>query len=202
MEVSSLLKIGIKSLIFTNPEDSGHLNINPGQLEVLLTTLIIECNLPLRLVESPSFRDLLICLNPEIESWLPGDHHTIQTWISRQFDFRKQQVKEHLQRAVSCIHITTDLWTSGNNLALLGAIAHFINPRGDLEEVLIALKEVNGPHTGENLSRYILEALDGFNITTQLGYFQMDNASNNDTLIREISTGKWLYRCGNIYAFY
>jgi hypothetical protein len=71
-------------------------DVNPDQLEVLLTTLITECNLPLRLVESPSFRNLLVYLNRQVEPWLREDHHTIRTWISRQFDFQKQQVKKRL----------------------------------------------------------------------------------------------------------
>lgn len=92
------IKNDIKSLISCRLEDLedidysdifGYSNINADQLEVLLTTLITECNLPLRLVESPSFRNLLVYINPRVEPWLPEDHHTIQTWISRQFDFQK-----------------------------------------------------------------------------------------------------------------
>jgi hypothetical protein len=61
---------------------------------------------------------------------------------------------------------------------------------GNLEEVLICLKEVEGSHTGENLSQYILQEIDDFDITSRLGYFQMDNAPNNDTMIREVSASK------------
>jgi hypothetical protein len=164
-------------------------DVNPDQLEVLITTFITECNLPLRLVECSSFRNLLVYLNRQIEPWLPEDHYTIRSWIIRQFDFYKQQVKEQLQASCSCIHISTDLWTSGNDLALLGAIAHFVNSQGDLEEALICLKEVDGPHSGENLSLYILQAIDDFDITPRLGYFQMDNAPNNDVMLREVSIG-------------
>ena len=168
-------------------------DVNPDQLEVLITTFITECNLPLRLVECSSFRSLLVYLNRQIEPWLPEDHHTIRTWILRQFDFYKQQVKKQLQDSISCIHISTDLWTSGNDLALLGAIAHFVSSQGDLEEVLICLKEVEGSHTGENLSRYILQAIDDFGITPRLGCFQMDNAPNNDVMLREVSVGLYQF---------
>jgi hypothetical protein len=130
-----------------------------------------------------------VYLNHQIEPWLPEDHHTIRTWIQRQFDFNKQKIKDQLRTALSCIHISTDLWTSGNDLALLGAIAHFVNSQGDLEEVLICLKEVEGSHTGENLSQYVLQAIDDFEITPRLGYFQMDNAPNNDVMLREVSIG-------------
>ena len=66
-------------------------------------------------------------------------------------------------------------------------IVHSVDLHGNLEEVLICLEEVNGPHTGENLSQYILEAIYEFNITSRLGHFQMDNAPNNDVMIREVS---------------
>ena len=92
------IKVIIKLLIY-NLEDFDYSDfiqpdINPDQLEVLLTTLITECNLPLRLVESPAFRNLLVYLNYQVEPWLPEDHHTMQGWISRPFDFQKQQVKK------------------------------------------------------------------------------------------------------------
>jgi hypothetical protein len=45
----------------------------------------------------------------------------------------KQQVLKRLPASLSYINITTDLWTSGSGLALLGAITHFANHQGDLE---------------------------------------------------------------------
>ena len=78
------IKISIKLLTSYNLEDIDYSDfisqsdVNPDQLEVLLTTLITECNLPLRLVESPSFRNLSVYLNRQVEPWLPEDHHTIQ----------------------------------------------------------------------------------------------------------------------------
>jgi hypothetical protein len=42
-------------------------SVNPDQLGILLTTLITECNLPLCLVESPSFRNFLVYLNRQVE---------------------------------------------------------------------------------------------------------------------------------------
>jgi hypothetical protein len=172
-------------------EDSGseHSTINPDQLEVLYVNFVTSCNLPLRLVECPSFRNLLTYLNGSIDTWLPEDHHTIRTWIMRQYEFQKLQIKERLQTALSCVHLSIDLWSSGNGLALIGIIAHILNPNGELEEFLISLKEVKGQHNGENLSRYVLQAINDYEIASKLGYLQMDNASNNDSMIREISVG-------------
>ena len=51
------------------------------------------------------------------------------------------------------------------------------------------MKVVDGQHTGENLSQYVLKVIQDYGITSRLGYLQMDNASNNDSLIRVLSVG-------------
>jgi hypothetical protein len=81
------------------------------------------------------------------------------------------------------------MWTSTNHLAILGIIAHYISEEGTLQEYLLAMKVVNGRHTGENLSQYVLQVIQDYGITSRLGYLQMDNASNNDSLIRVLSVG-------------
>jgi hypothetical protein len=81
------------------------------------------------------------------------------------------------------------MWTSTNHLAILGIIAHYISEEGTLQECLLAMKVVNGRHTGENLSQYVLQVIQDYGITSRLGYLQMDNASNNDSLIRVLSVG-------------
>lgn len=180
--------------------DSIGITINADQLEVLTVNFITSCNLPLRLVECPSFRNLLAYLNPDIDTWLPEDHHTINNWIIRQYDFQKGKIKSRLQSAKSCIHLTIDLWTSGNDLALIGIIAHFVNQQGELEELLLCLKEVEGEHTGQNLSKYALDTIEEYGIASRLGYLQMDNAPNNDVMIRYISIGKLAVFIGTIVS--
>jgi hypothetical protein len=51
------------------------------------------------------------------------------------------------------------------------------------------MRAVDGQHTGENLSQYVLKVIQDYGITSRLGYLQMDNASNNDSLIRVLSVG-------------
>jgi hypothetical protein len=51
------------------------------------------------------------------------------------------------------------------------------------------LREIQGRHTGENLAPIVLDILQEYSITHKLGYIQMDNATNNDTLIAALSSG-------------
>jgi len=47
----------------------------------------------------------------------------------------------------------------------------------------LAIKEVNGEHSGKNQAKYILEVLKEYKIKDKLGYFMIDNTNNNNTLI-------------------
>jgi hypothetical protein len=64
--------------------------------------------------------------------------------------------------------------------------------RGQLQEYVLALQEIQGRHIGENLAPIVLAILQDYSITYKLGYIQMDNATNNDTLIAALSSGMLL----------
>ena len=52
----------------------------------------------------------------------------------------------------------------------------------------MAIKEVDGEHSGENQAKYVLEVLKEYKIKDKLGYLMIDNANNNDTLITSLSS--------------
>lgn len=55
---------------------------------------------------------------------------------------------------------------------------------------MLALREVDGDHSGDNQSLCVLEVIVEYGIASKLGFFVMDNASNNDTLIMGLSKRK------------
>src|SRR6266487_5328499 len=93
---------------------------------------------------------------------------------------------QQIQSAWSKIHISCDLWTSPNSLAILGIIAHFIDEEGTLQHATLALKDIIGDHSGEHLAEAIIEVLDEWGFASKLGFFMMDNAPNNDTMMRAL----------------
>jgi hypothetical protein len=54
---------------------------------------------------------------------------------------------------------------------------------------VLALRVIEGYHTGENLAPIVLDILQDYSITHKLGYIQIDNATNNDTLMAALSSG-------------
>jgi hypothetical protein len=59
-----------------------------------------------------------------------------------------------------------------------------------LEQVVLAIKEIEGNHKGENLAPVLIEVIRDWEIAQKLGYMVMDNASNNDTIMQALLIGK------------
>jgi hypothetical protein len=81
-----------------------------------------------------------------------------------------------------------DLWTLTNNLALLAVISHFIQVDGKLCYAVLLMKEVEGEHTGANLAKTFISIAKEYNLIEKIGYFVIDNATSNNTLIEYIKS--------------
>ena len=88
---------------------------------------------------------------------------------------------------MSSVHFSVDLWTSPNSLAILGVVAHYITATRKLDHSILALQEVDSEHTSANQATKIMQVIEDYGIENKVGYFVMDNASNNDTLIKHLS---------------
>ena len=108
----------------------------------------------------------------------------------RTFELEKDYIRASLLNSLSKIHISCDLWTSPNSLAILGTVAHFIAENSDLRNPVLALRELKEEHTGENISEVIMDVVKDYGIASKLGYFMMDNATNNDIMMDFLSLSK------------
>jgi hypothetical protein len=121
-------------------EEASGLLINPNVLEKLYINFLASCNQPFRLVECPAFRSLLAFLNEDVKVWLPNSANVINTWLLRQRDHEKERIQARLWSAYTRIHLSLDLWTSPNHLAILGVTATFISDDSVLESFVLALR--------------------------------------------------------------
>lgn len=109
----------------------------------------------------------------------------------RQYEDQKEKVKQRIQSAKTRIHISCDLWTSLNSLAILGLVGHYVTEYDQLEHHMLALKDIGSEHDGSHLTAAILEVVNEWGFASKLGYFAMDNAGNNDTMMRSFSLGQY-----------
>jgi hypothetical protein len=157
-------------------------------LEQLYINFQISCNQPFSLIQATSFRSLIRYINPDADDLLPESPSTAKALIMDQFAIEKTVIQQQVQGSQSCIHLSLDSWTSRNHLPILGVIGHTL-VGGQRQEYVLALREIQGRHTGENLAPIVLDILQDYGITHKLGYIQMDNATNNDTLMAALSSG-------------
>jgi hypothetical protein len=127
--------------------DTEH-TMDPAVLEHLYVRWITACSISFRMVSREEFRALLHYLNPEVDVWLPDSHMSIQAWTIRTFENERLRVQQKVQSALSKVHFTVDLWSSPNSLAIIGMIAHYISENGELTHSVLALKEIEGKHSG------------------------------------------------------
>ena len=121
--------------------------------------VLVACSLALRLICIPEFRVFLAYLNSDINVWLPTSLTTIYSWVIRQFEDHKGDIKTRIQSARSKIHISCDLWTSPNSLAILGVTAHFVSKDKSFQHCTLTLKDIIRDYTNEHLQEAILEVL-------------------------------------------
>ena len=104
-------------------------------------------------------------------------------------EYRKQKAylsEVILRQARSSVHISFDLWTSSSNSAYVDVICHFVDVNKQLRTMLLAVRHIQGDHSGKNQAKSILPVLEEYSLKEKLGYFITDNASSNDTCVTEI----------------
>jgi hypothetical protein len=144
---------------------------------------IVYCHIAFFQVENEYFRDFLGAILPVMKMLLPRAANTIRQWVMDAFETRKNRLQDDLRHSRSRISISFDVWTSPNCLAVIGAVAHFIDKRGRRREALLGLRELEGEHSGENMADTLLQLINNYKIGGRIAFFMADNASNNDTCI-------------------
>ena len=150
---------------------------------MLLLKWIICTHVSFSEVEHPQFRELLTYCNSVLEDILPRSHNTIRNWILKDFEFQKTYLQSQFESFDGQIHISFDMWTSTNSLALLGIVEHWINTDGAVWTALLGLWRLQGQHTGENISYAVASVIEEYSLQHKIGYFMLDNASTNDVCV-------------------
>jgi len=161
---------------------------NKAHFHELQTLLIVRRRLPFRCVQWPEYRALLECVNPAITQHLISSPSTVSTYIGNSFIDYRQGVKESLKSARSMVHLSSDMWTSPNRLAFLGIVAQWVDESYTLRSALLALTHVQFNHSGAHQAELMFRTIKMYEIEKNLGYYVGDNASSNDTCLRELST--------------
>ena len=90
-------------------------------------------------------------------------------------------------KAQSQIHLSFDLWTSPNYKVIIGIVGHWTAEDYSLKTVLLAIREIHGPHNGYNIGMKVFEVIQEYGFACEVGYCVTDNATNNNTALKVLA---------------
>jgi hypothetical protein len=166
-------------------------SVNVDRIRHSLIQWIVQCQIPFRGISNEYFQELLLCLQPSLGRYIPTSHQTIADWVKEDFLEAKIYLNRQLLVAKSQIHLSFDIWTSPACRAIIGVCAHFLAPNLTLSHALLAIKEIEGLHSGENIASVISQVIQDWELQDKVGVFIGDNAGNIDTAVECLVSEFW-----------
>jgi hypothetical protein len=154
-----------------------------------LIDFIVQCNLPLRIVEASSFQTLITYLNPDVNhiSARTLKRNIIQLYIGAK-DLLLSELDAHIMEG-GLFSLTLDTWTSFSVHSYMGITVHFISSFDyTLRSKMLSFIGLAGSHDGQYLANVLFTCLSEFQIHKHILSITRDNASNNDTLLEHFTS--------------
>jgi hypothetical protein len=129
---------------------------------------IITDDQAFNIVENEFFQIMIKRLRPEVK-FISAD--TVTNDLSKLFKHEQILIQRKLQNTPSKISFTFDGWTSTNQMSFLGVTAHWISENWDLKQITLDFHHLEGPHSGENLSKALINILKNYGILTKVNIF-------------------------------
>jgi hypothetical protein len=152
--------------------------------EELAVGYIINANAPFTTFEDPYLQALLNQLDNDLYSQVSWSASSQIRELSRLFTSTKAKIKREIERALTKVHLSFDLWTSPNRYAIIAIYAHFLNRSGQQTQYLLALRRQPGAHAGENIASTMYKVVNDWGILDKLGVVVCDNATINDSCLQ------------------
>ncbi|KAI1512316.1 Dimer-Tnp-hAT dimerization containing protein [Pyrenophora tritici-repentis] len=164
-------------------------SFSTSRFQDALKDWVVADNQSLRVIETPQFRAMIAAVSPLAEALLWRSHQTLHDYIITEYNTYIPAIANYLREARSLIHVSFDNWTStGGQYAFTGLCVHYLNSEGKLVDHLLGLPELHGAHTGNNIAAAATTILRLFGVdNARVGYFVLDNASNNDTAVESLA---------------
>ena len=163
-------------------------DVKSTKIENFLKKFIIHNGLPLLLVDSQSFRNLVRNLNSRIH--IPS-RKSLKNDIMKNYSDTKSVIKQQLSNKHSKISLALDICTADTMQPYLAITYHFVVPDGSLTTKLLSFKQLPGSHTGENIFHAFQEHLNDFSaLPENIMAIWMDNATNNRPLPSHLDYGQ------------
>lgn len=155
-------------------------------LEELVVGFVVDSSQPFNVFSNPFLQQILQQMAPDAHGVTSWGRTAVKNRLTKTYMAKREEIRADLLSAKSLIHLTFDLWTSPNGLAILAVSGHYIDREYIPQQRLLALREQLGAHSGKNIAATVVKVLAEWGITDRIGAIVADNASNNDTCCEEL----------------
>ncbi|CAH9090081.1 unnamed protein product [Cuscuta europaea] len=187
---------------FTTGQPFGNFSYDDKKHLTDMSRLIVEENLPFIFSESLALKEYAQgTLNPQFRNY---SRKTIKKEVIRQYVLEKQKLQIFFANFDGRVSICSDIWEDDHHhLYYLGVTAHYIDDDWCMHKCVLAFREFNDRHTGDNIYILIERILIEYNLINKVFAIGFDNASNNTGAIprlRELCgssslMGRFFHQC-------
>ncbi|KEP49957.1 hAT family dimerization protein [Rhizoctonia solani 123E] len=149
------------------------------------TLLVLWCSVnhrPFHMLSDPLFLDIVHLLRSE--ATVPCAQ-TISADLAYLYNLASLRISDLFAESKNAFHLAIDGWSSPLTASFLGIVV-FWREGGKLWRSILEFVHLTESHTGMYMAAKTMECLQRFKITNQIMSVCLDNASNNDTFVREL----------------
>lgn len=147
--------------------------------EAMVNFIVLQ-ELPFSLVDHAPFRKFIATLNPLFRI---VSRTTVTEDVVRSYEEKKISLREIIKNTDSKVCLTSDMWTSIQNLGYLCVTCHFIDNDWKLQKRIISFGMVASPHDGFTIFSALLKSLQDWKLEHKLFSITLDNAKNNNKMV-------------------
>jgi hypothetical protein len=144
---------------------------------------VMHAEIPFNKFEDPYFEAWMQTLQPSFNC---VGRQTVRNDCLKKFRKMKEELQNEFMNLDSRVCLTSDMWTSVQNLGYMVITAHYITADFKLMKKIISFKNVKYPHTGFAIEEAIVSCLTEWGIREKLFTVTVDNASNNTNGCEEL----------------
>ncbi|WKT54000.1 Lysophospholipase, catalytic domain [Fusarium oxysporum f. sp. vasinfectum] len=142
---------------------------NVNKAKELTVGWIVTANLPFTAPSNPYLRRMLDLHDASLAKEVPWSRQSVRDTMRKLFEVKKGAISCQLEKAVTKISFSFDMWTSPNRYAFLGLHAHYLDASYQVQSRLLALRRVWGAHSGDNQATTIYDIFGEYGIRDRIG---------------------------------
>ncbi|XP_022031557.1 zinc finger BED domain-containing protein RICESLEEPER 1-like [Helianthus annuus] len=152
------------------------------RMREVISHMIMVHGLPFNFVEYELFNVMMKEANPEFEKI---SRASVRQDCVSSYKLGKKRIQKMLN-TVNRVSITTDMWTSVQNIHYMVVTCHFVDSDFDIHKCILSFVDVPPPYSGVHIYDCLFKCLKDWNIEMKVATLTVDNAKTNDVVARKL----------------